>query len=202
MSFDGGLLTVIQELEEKINLLHPSALVKKFLLLLLIADDNRYYYFCERLFDTCPCCFNIVSGGSNQDSVGRRVAALTSELERTIKLQKRAHNSTSSSSSSSSSSTTLDAARVQQITQLYSLVESLSSFEAELPIIVERLETLQALHCETATFSQRLTSMEESVSLAREETSAHAEVCGFLLFFCFILFFDNFVVVVVVATLT
>ena len=142
-------------------------------------------------------------GGSNQDSVGRRVAALTSELERTIKLQKRAHNSTSSSSSSSSSSsTTLDAARVQQITQLYSLVESLSSFEAELPIIVERLETLQALHCETATFSQRLTSMEESVSLAREETSAHAEVCGFLLFFCFILFFDNFVVVVVVATLT
>ena len=139
-------------------------------------------------------------GGSNQDSVGRRVAALTSELERTIKLQKRAHNSTSSSSSSSS--TTLDAARVQQITQLYSLVESLSSFEAELPIIVERLETLQALHCETATFSQRLTSMEESVSLAREETSAHAEVCGFLLFFCFILFFDNFVVVVVVATLT
>lgn len=109
--------------------------------------------------------------------MGRRVAALSSELEKTIKLQKRARNN---GSSTTSLATAMDAARETQITQLYSLVESLSSLERELPTIVERLETLQFLHSETATFSQRLTSMEESVQFAREETRAHSECVSFM----------------------
>ena len=103
------------------------------------------------------------------DSVGRRVAALSSELEKAVKLRKRLAKN---GGTSEEDPTGVRAARVDE---LYGLVESLGALEKELPMVVARLETLQVLHGETATFSGRLTSLEESVRHVSAETKKQQE---------------------------
>jgi hypothetical protein len=89
---------------------------------------------------------------SNLDSVGRRVSALSSELEKIMKMKNRIARSNNDESGASSSSSS---EREQQVNELFSLVESLGALDKELPLVVERLETLQSLHSETSSFSSR-----------------------------------------------
>ena len=109
------------------------------------------------------------------DSVGRRVSALSSELEKFIKLKKRQARNGGGEGGGSSSSSSSDLVRTQQVNELWALVESLGTLDKELPLIVERLETLQSLHAQTATFEHRLRSTEESMTFARAETKEYSK---------------------------
>ena len=114
------------------------------------------------------------------DAVGRRVSALSSELEKMIKLRKRnarQHGEEGENGGGGGSSEDSNAVQVrhQHVDALYALVESLGALDKELPLVVERLETLQTLHGETSSFAHRLRQAEESVAHARTETKEYAK---------------------------
>ena len=114
---------------------------------------------------------NLLSPGA-LDTVGRRVASLSAELERVSRLRRE-------NLGAKSASVAGDAARAEdaeKVSALFDLLERLQGLDKEIPGIVERLHSLQLLHQETAVFSSRLQSVEEALQGSAQDIRSCREI--------------------------